>query len=491
MYYGKKKAIIIAIVIVVLLIILTIGGLFLFMATDLFKSNETLFLKYVADQYNQLGLTSTNVQSQDILNVEKQVPYETNATLTLGYEDQYGEVIKELEKTKINIITREDKLNEKQYANLKIDYDKDNLIDLHYTKSNDIYALKWEEIVLKRFVGVENKNLKEFAEKLGIEDTEIIPDEIKILDYSEILKLTEQEKQHIINTYSQVLLENIPSDKYTKQKDMAITKNGVNYNATAYRLDLSQEEIKNIEIKILETLKQDSITLNLIATKTKLIGLPQEYTTINQITKTIDEIINELKVEPIDNLSGFSIVVYEYKGQAIQTELLLKNEVKLTISSEINNNTKSINILIDNLSQEQEFNRINVNITETKTDNSTSINLNMNIDNTQTITIATSNVGLASTGNVKTTMMISAINEDRESITIDYNAQTTYGKLTEEIVDLDKTNCVILNNYSSENLTSILASIVQRLGNVIEQKMQIINPEMTENVILENPIIEE
>ena len=485
MYYGKKKTIIISIVIVLLVIILAVGGLFLFLATDLFKSNETLFLKYVANQYNQLMSGTTNVQSQDILNAEEQMPYETNATLAFNYEDAEGESLKELEKAKINIITREDKKNEKQYANLKIDYDKQNLIDLHYAKSDNIYALNWEEIVLKRFVGIKNEDLKEFAQKLGVADTQDIPNEIDFDKYSEILEITEQEKQHIIGTYSEVLLNNISEEKYTKQKDMAIVKNGVNYNTTAYRLDLSEQEIRNIEIKILETLKQDSITLNLITTKAKLIDLSEEYTTINGLTQIVEESIQEIMAEEIDNSKGLSIVVYEYEGQAIQTEIILKNEIKLTITSEIENNVKTTNVQIFNLSENEDYGTVNIKLVTTQTENSTVVNVDMNIDNEQTISITASNVGLASTGRVQTTMAVSVVNEDGETITVDYDAETKYGELTEEIVDLDKTNCVILNNYSSRNLKSVLTSIGNRLSYVFEQKMKIIIPETTEEVVPE------
>lgn len=486
MYYGKKKAIIISIIIVVLVIFLIVGGLFLFLATDLFKSNETLFLKYAANQYDQLVSEVANAQTQDIINTSKQTPYETNATLTLNYEDKDGEAIEESEKTKINITTREDKVNEKQYANVKIDYDKQNLIDLYYTKSNDIYALKWEEVVLKYFVGIENKDLKEFAKKLGVQNTENIPDEIKDIDYLSILELTEQEKQHIITTYSEVLLKNISKDKYTKQKGMPILKNGVNYNTTSYRLDLSEQDIRNIEIKMLETLKQDSITLNLITTKAKMMNLSENYTSINELTKNIEELIKEINLSQIDNSKGLSIVVYEYKGQAIQTELIFKNEMKITITCDKNNNTKIANIQIYNLSENDEYNTINAKMEATQTDNSTIVNLDVNIDNKETVSVVASNKGLASAGSVQTTVGITSINEDGESIIVDYDAKTTYGKLTEEIVDLDKTNCVILNNYSSKNLKSLLASIGTRLSYLFEQKINIIIPETTQDLVPEN-----
>ena len=66
MYYGKKKGIIIAIVIIILLIVIAVGGVMLYLFTDLFKSNQTLFLKYI-DQTIQGMKYETNDQTKDII----------------------------------------------------------------------------------------------------------------------------------------------------------------------------------------------------------------------------------------------------------------------------------------------------------------------------------------------------------------------------------------------------------------------------------------
>ena len=70
MYYGKKKGIIIAIVIIILLIVIAVGGVMLYLFTDLFKSNQTLFLKYI-DQTMQSMKYEINEQTKDIIEVKK------------------------------------------------------------------------------------------------------------------------------------------------------------------------------------------------------------------------------------------------------------------------------------------------------------------------------------------------------------------------------------------------------------------------------------
>ena len=79
MYYGKKKGIIIAIVIIILLIVIAVGGVMLYLFTDLFKSNQTLFLKYI-DQTIQGMKYETNDQTKDIIEAQKENPYQIKGT---------------------------------------------------------------------------------------------------------------------------------------------------------------------------------------------------------------------------------------------------------------------------------------------------------------------------------------------------------------------------------------------------------------------------
>ena len=87
MYYGKKKGIIIAIVFAISVIALVLGGIFIFVTTDLFKSNETLFYKYLGKTVDSLQLTE-NTQMASISKLQKQMPYTLDGTLTFNMESE-------------------------------------------------------------------------------------------------------------------------------------------------------------------------------------------------------------------------------------------------------------------------------------------------------------------------------------------------------------------------------------------------------------------
>ena len=74
MYYGKKKAIIITVIIVLLVLILAAGGVCAYFFTDLFKSNETLFLKYMVAGLQNMQVPAST-QLQDITSMQQNNPY--------------------------------------------------------------------------------------------------------------------------------------------------------------------------------------------------------------------------------------------------------------------------------------------------------------------------------------------------------------------------------------------------------------------------------
>ena len=310
MYYGKKKGIIIAIVVAILVIALVLGGIFIFVSTDLFKSNETLFYKYLGKTVDSLQLTE-NTQMASISKLQKQMPYTLDGTLTFNMESESdGQNNETFNGTKLEIAAKVDEANEKSYAKTQL-YSKENSIfTLEYANSNNIYALKSDEIVTA-FLGIENDNLRVLAQKLQLDydKTYAIPNKITVPNYEEMLNISPEEKQHIIDTYSTVIKENISKESFTKENDIAISKDGVTYKTTGYRLNLTEEQLKQLKIKILETLKEDSITLNFITTKAKLLGLDKSYTEVNEFTKIIEEKINSVNNVNIISDGGLSVTI--------------------------------------------------------------------------------------------------------------------------------------------------------------------------------------
>lgn len=468
MYYGKKKGIIITIVIIILLIAIAVGGVMLYLFTDLFKSNQTLFLKYI-DQTIQGMRYETNDQTKDIIEAQKENPYQIKGTLNFDYDGSENKQAEILKQIKVELETNANGQEEKSYTKASMLYQNQNLFNLEYANSNNIYALKSDEIVTA-FIGVRNENLKVLAQKLGMQDNSNIPDSITPIDYEDLLNISEEEKQHISDTYLPVIVNNIEKSKYSKQSNIPITKEGVKYNTTAYRLDLTSEDIANISVKLLETLKQDSITLNFIATKAKILNLPEEYTQVNNLTKQIDEQIKKIEDSEKSPENGVSIVVYEEKGQTVLTEIIIKNNVKFTLYASNTNQKNSIYVMAENLSTSNDYNTVEMQVTQTKTAKQTNTEILVNKDNDKGLEIYLTNEGLSSDEKVTTTCEIN-YNDGNDKYIANYEQEINFNE-ENEIISLDNTNCAILNDYPTDQLSLLIVLIDQQIQNVMNQKMQ-------------------
>lgn len=470
MYYGKKKGIIIAIVIIILLIVIAVGGVMLYLFTDLFKSNQTLFLKYI-DQTIQGMKYETNDQTKDIIEAQKENPYQIKGTLNFDYDGSENKQAEILKQIKVELETNANGQEEKTYTKASALYQNQNLFNLEYANSNNIYALKSDEIVTA-FIGVRNENLKVLAQKLGMQDNSNIPDSITPIDYEDLLNISEEEKQHISDTYLPVIVNNIEKSKYSKQSNIPITKEGVEYNTTAYRVDLTSEDIANISVKLLETLKQDSITLNFIATKAKILNLPEKYTQVNNLTKQIDEQIKKIEDSEKSPENGVSIVVYEEKGQTVLTEIIVKNNVKFTLYTSNTNQKNSIYVMAENLSTSNNYNTVEMQVTQTKTAKQTNTEILVNKDNDKGLEIYLTNEGLPSDEKVTTTCEIN-YNDGNDKYIANYEQEINFNE-ENEIISLDNTNCAILNDYPTDQLSLLIVLIDQQIQNVMNQKMQVV-----------------
>lgn len=462
MYYGRKKWITIAIVAVVL-VVLAIVATLVVLKTDLFKSDKVLFWKYVGKEFES-GIPATT-QLQDVEKMKEQSPYITNGELTISSTDEDANEV--LEKIKLTLDSETDKVNKYSHTNAKVGYANATIFNLDYANQDDIYALKSDEIVTV-YLGIRNENLKVLLQKLGVTDTTRIPDKIESIDYKELLKISDEEKAHIQETYTNIIINNISEDSYSKQTEAVIEKDGVSYNTTSYRLDLTADQISNILVNVLNTLKTDSITLNLIATKAKLLELDDEYSTVEGINAVIDDIIEEIQNA---EFTDTSFVVYNYKGDTIATEILFRNELKMTIYNEDGN----IKLVGQDLTGESDFETVSMDIMYAITSTHTNINIKLSEDEEEVMTFNITNTGSATGGSVQTTAEFTVTDEStEETISATYNQTLEFVSEIEEKENLDETNCAILNDYTQDQLTALVQALANQIVLVYNQKAQML-----------------
>ncbi len=476
MYYGKKKGIIIAIVVIIAVIILLGVGLFIFLKTDLFKSNENLFYKYLGEHLESYKIEeNSSIADLQIQKLEK--PYTVTGELTVGYEDTSGlhetEKITELfENLKLTIDGKYDKSNQKENTTYKLLNGTQEVFRLDTATTENVYGVKSDEIVQNAYIGLRNDNLKVFLQKLGMESdvTQLLPDKIEKTNIdTNIFKISNEEIEHIQNTYSPVISNIIKEGNYSKQNSVTISLDGQHYNCNSYRLDLTGEETRNLVTAILTELQQDSITLNLISTKAKMLGLTKEYTEINELTKTIQSLKSKLNSSMDIFESGLSIVVYENEGKAVALEVIIKNQQKYTIYNKKNGNTQTLNIKIDNLSSEKIYNTVNITIVETITSAQVAYQLDIDIDKIVTANFSYTSSGIG-TDKIENQINILVSDED-VSISGNYIGNIEFKDSIDDFIELNNTNTAILNDYTKEQLDAFIPAVVQRAVTVFYEKL--------------------
>lgn len=467
MYYGRKKGIIIAIVVVAIILVLGVAGTCVYMFTDLFKSNQDLFWKYMSKVAEDTQIPE-NTQISEIAKLQEQSPYVVNGELTASYDGENSNISDAMQKAKVTVDSEIDKANDYVYSNLKIDYANSSIFDVKYVQDDDIYALKSDEIV-SAYVGVRNKNLKVLAQKLlgsGV-DTSAIPDMIEATSTTNLLNISEEEKANIVNTYATIIKDSIAKDNYSKQTEAVIEKDGVQYNTTSYRVDLSQDEVSSLIVKVLETLKTDNMTLNMISTKMQEMGIAEDEASITNITDQIDNLIDDVTET---EFTDTAFVVYAYKGQAIATEVILRNTAKVTLYTTNLNNQQKMTAKIENLSDTDDYKVITVDVSMQTTTTTSTVTIKVNCDGQEGY-LNIQNTGSATQRSLNTDVELSATIND-ETVTLNYSQTMDFVASLENVEQLDNTNCAILNDYSTDDLNTLMQALMQQIIVVYTNKVQ-------------------
>ena len=323
----KAKWIVISVIILIVIII----GIILW-RSDVFKSPRQLFEKYAYQNAKLLPEYDYNemIKQLDKIGEEK---YETIGNITFSVNSQYAnddnynikQVKEEIEKLKIDYNVKSIGKESKNTTDFIIKYDNNDLLRLKLLNNQDRYGIRYLDFYDK-YLYIENNNLKQVAEKLGLDST-YIPDKIESISLYDLLYIDNNELERIIKEYSSIVNEVINNEKFSSEKDVEINYNNEKIKTNKYTLNLTNKDLLDLYIKILEKLKNDDATLDIIIDKINKIGF---YYSTEKLDKEnlkiyMQEEIDKYTDYEIDE-ENFEINVYEYKNKTIRTELKLENQ---------------------------------------------------------------------------------------------------------------------------------------------------------------------
>lgn len=327
-------------------IIIILGTLaILYFVTDLFKGDQELFFKYLAKNVNVIEdyFEDPNKLTKDAIRSDKHTT-KTDIGFDLVSSDQTiaNQTIPPRNFT-IQYVGQADPQNNMDSSEATIKFLTKDLFNVKYAHNQDLYALTSAEIINGGvYLAVDNNNLKELAKKVDIADLSNIPNRIEKIDVNALLNVSEEDKKYLQNTYMQIINSEISKDNYTRKKDVTIQIDTKEIQTNCYTLKLTSTEYKKVLVAVLNNLKQDDKTLNLLLGKITMVD-SQTDITLQTLKTNIDSRINQITND--QTIGGVSISVYEKDGQLVRTQIEKQNEEKYTFSFEKTNN--SIRTIID------------------------------------------------------------------------------------------------------------------------------------------------
>lgn len=475
MYNMKKKLIIIIpiIAIVLIAIIITI----LYFTTDLFKSNEELFWKYFS-------------QAEDITKIidndkgEAQENFKQTNSYTGNGEISFVLTQGENSSKQFNAVTtsRHDAINNRTYSDITLKNGELDIFKVSYINSGDIYGIKCDEI-FGSYVGIQNSNLTELGKNYGIEN---IPNSIDKNEYTNLLELTDAQKQYLIDIYLPIVKKYIPKDQYKKVKEN-IDIDGVSYTVNVYKIELTGDSLKSILEECLNTLRTDTETLMIVSEKMSKLGFGTENTDTANIISKIDEIIGKLQSNPIQD--SLTISVYENDGNNICTQINFGNKISAVYervnnisrlsmdisyekeTAESNDEIIDLNALVDNNNITSRI-IIEKNINENTTTNN--IQIVPDIQNSEENINISLNLSTVQNDNINNSyaIVLNQFEDDKKNTTtINYNNNIVKTDTVEEIEELSGSNTAIANNYTKDQFTVFIKNWSNIFIDKLSEKM--------------------
>ncbi len=337
---NKKKTLMITGTITLILMVIVIG-MVLYLTTDFFKSDQELFFKYFAGNLEVLEQYLQD-PNENTMRALKSAPYTVNSDISFDLVSSNPEIANQTTPPRnfsIAYTKNADPENSKDTSEAKIKYLTKELFKAQYVHDGDIHVMNGTNAITSApvfniFLGIENNNLKQLATKLGMEDVSKIPNRIEGVLITDLLSLSQTEKEELQELLVRVANAQISKDKFYHNRRVEIEIDTKQVNANCYGVTLNQQEYKNMVIAILNEIAQNETAINLLLQKIILVD-SQTDITAETIKQEIQNQVEQLRT--MQFASGITIEVYEANGKIVRTHIEKNNVEYYTFDYEREN----------------------------------------------------------------------------------------------------------------------------------------------------------
>ena len=452
----SKKILIISIIIILILVLAIAGAVFgyLYMKTDIFKSDKELFAKYISQNLETLEKFSDIQTIKEYEELKDQEKYESDTTMKATYSEG-GEVSNNINNLSAKINAQKDSSEEYFYADGQISLGEQKYLESELIRDKGIYGVRFTDVA-KQFITIkDDENLANVADDLGT-DTKTLEKAINVLGgvskVSETI-ISSEDSEQLKNKYLSILTDAIAQGDFTSNKKAKITYQNNTISAKSYTVSLTNEQVENLLIQILNNIKDEDVIMN------NLGSYKEKYQ--EEINNKINELTNEKEVPAV------KITVYEQNQNNIRTVIEITGVEKIVIeNSETSNGLKS-NLQFSSINTD-EIKEYDIKLTKNSGDNQEDINV------TADITKGEEQYTLSFLSNVKATdasiKWDASINYKKDIInsSIILENTTTMGNDFEKKQTLSEENNFVLNDADE----SVRKNIIEQLKERVPEKAQ-------------------
>ena len=481
----KKRWTLIIVIILFILLILSVVGVLLYINTDMFKSPQTLFLKYAGNGIENLGTITREVYNEYDEQL-KTNPYTSNMQIRVNYLENLGTTAENTNNSINNLqLYVEGKTNKQaqyDYKNIKLLKDNNQEMVIEYLQENNKYGLRFTDL-FNQFAMVENSNLKNLFKNVGYTDEEIanIPDSVTIdNNLLDDLSFSDEEIENLKEKYSDIITQNIGKDNFSKLTNQNVTINNQKYITSAYALTLTKEQLNDIFISVLENLKQDDIILSKIdniQNKINLITLYRQDSSVNIKEEFVNKIDQEIQKINQNNIGSdqTQIIIYEMEGQTARISVkTAEYEINMDYLGNLQNNFAQI-------TWKKGENTSEITLEKNSQEVDLSIQINNEEGKTKTITFKQTNK-IENQNETKNYNLIYEDDEQRVNANILQNISIVQN--LEDQITTNEENAITLNTLEQTQLQGILNNIQTSLNSKLELLRQDINTNDISNMLI-------
>ncbi len=447
----KRNFIIIFSIIVIILAIIFV----LYMTTDIFRTKRDAFFRYALQIPDIFDVLDTNDEYQTYQKTKQSNTYLTTGEMKIiSSENIADESI--LSKVNMTVFGKIDNKKEQANYDITIRSDNNNLFSMTAARDKDLYGFYSEQIA-DGYIVFRNENLTDLATKMNIENSENIPNQINIFNKEQILNVSNIEKKHL-EQYVKIIRNQAPDTSYSKSQNEKIEIEGQKYDTTAYTLSLNSEQNSNLQINLLNELTKDSIMMNFVTSKCKLLNLNNDFTDINTLNSILKQRIENLQNNP-DLAGDFSITVYEYKQKNIQTKIQINNKL-ITISNINNDNNKFATIKIEEESQPT------INLKVENDDNTYKIKMQKDDSGIiNSLELIYNMTGTVAENNVQNHLQINLV-DGIKSASFEYNDTINFTTDVGNFKNMQDEKVAVINDYDQDYLNEFLKMVKDQINSV-------------------------